>query len=41
VQGFYALASGGLLGRGLGASREKWSGGLPEAHTDYVVRDRR
>jgi len=36
VQGFYALASGGLLGRGLGASREKWSGGLPEAHTDYV-----
>jgi cell division protein FtsW len=36
VQGFYALASGGLFGRGLGASFEKWSGGLPEAHTDYV-----
>ncbi len=36
VQGFYALSSGGIFGRGLGASREKWSGGLPEAHTDYV-----
>jgi cell division protein FtsW len=36
VQGFYALASGGLFGRGLGASFEKWSGGLPEAHTDFV-----
>ena len=36
VQGFYALSSGGLFGLGLGASREKWSGGLPEAHTDYV-----
>jgi len=36
VQGFYALSSGGVFGRGLGASKEKWSGGLPEAHTDYV-----
>ena len=36
VQGFYALASGGLFGLGPGASREKWAGGLPEAHTDYV-----
>jgi cell division protein FtsW len=36
VQGFYALSSGGLFGQGLGASKEKWSGGLPEAHTDYV-----
>ena len=36
VQGFYALSSGGFFGLGLGASREKWSGGLPEAHTDYV-----
>jgi cell division protein FtsW len=36
VQGFYALASGGWFGLGLGASREKWAGGLPEAHTDYV-----
>lgn len=36
VQGFYALSSGGWFGLGLGASREKWAGGLPEAHTDYV-----
>ncbi len=36
VQGFYALSSGGWFGVGLGASREKWAGGLPEAHTDYV-----
>ncbi len=36
VQGFYALSSGGLFGLGLGASREKWSGGLPEAHTDFI-----
>jgi len=36
VQGFYALSSGGIFGRGLGASKEKWSGGLPEAHTDFV-----
>ena len=36
VQSFYALASGGWVGVGLGGSREKWSGGLPEAHTDFV-----
>lgn len=36
VQGFYALSSGGWFGLGLGASREKWTGGLPEVHTDYV-----
>jgi len=36
VQGFYALASGGWFGLGLGASREKWAGGLPYAHTDFV-----
>ncbi len=36
VQGFYALSSGGWFGLGLGASREKWTGGLPEAHTDYI-----
>ena len=35
-QGLYALSSGGWFGRGLGASREKWSGGLPNAHTDFV-----
>lgn len=33
--GFFALATGGLWGRGIGASNQKW-GGLPEAHTDYV-----
>lgn len=36
VQGLYALSSGGLLGLGLGASQSKWSGGLPNAHTDYI-----
>ncbi len=34
-QGLYALASGGLFGVGLGASRQKW-GALPEAHTDFI-----
>ena len=36
VQGLYALSSGGWVGLGLGASREKWVGGLPNAHTDFV-----
>jgi len=36
VQGLYALSSGGWWGRGLGASREKWAGGLPNGHTDYI-----
>ena len=36
VQGLYALSSGGWFGLGLGASREKWIGGLPNAHTDFV-----
>lgn len=31
----YALAEGGLLGVGLGNSREKWNY-LPEAHTDFI-----
>lgn len=29
------MASGGLFGVGLGASRQKW-GNLPEAHTDFI-----
>jgi cell division protein FtsW len=36
VQGLYALSSGGWFGLGLGASKEKWAGGLPNAHTDFV-----
>ena len=35
TQAQYALGTGGLLGVGLGASREKW-GSLPEAHTDFI-----
>ena len=35
VQGIYAVATGGLFGVGLGASREKWSY-LPHAETDFI-----
>ena len=35
IHGQWALASGGWLGVGLGASREKW-GLLPEAHNDFI-----
>jgi cell division protein FtsW len=35
-QGLQALGSGGVFGLGLGASREKWPGGLPNPYTDYV-----
>ncbi|MGE5764891.1 MAG: putative lipid II flippase FtsW [Mycobacterium leprae] len=35
AQGIYALASGGWVGLGLGASREKWDY-LPHAHTDFI-----
>ncbi|MEI9908166.1 MAG: FtsW/RodA/SpoVE family cell cycle protein [Actinomycetota bacterium] len=31
----WGLASGGLFGVGLGASRQKW-GNLAEAHTDFI-----
>jgi cell division protein FtsW len=37
VQGIYALSSGGWWGDGLGASREKWPGLLPAAHTDFIL----
>lgn len=33
--GYWALGTGGLVGVGLGASREKWAY-LPEAHNDYI-----
>ncbi|MCH4180470.1 MAG: FtsW/RodA/SpoVE family cell cycle protein [Atopobiaceae bacterium] len=35
LQGFYAFGSGGLLGVGIGMSRQKYSY-LPEAHNDFI-----
>lgn len=35
AHGLYAMASGGVFGSGIGASRQKW-GQLPEAHTDFI-----
>ncbi len=35
IQGKYAIASGGPLGVGLGASREKW-GWVPESTSDFI-----
>lgn len=35
AHGLYALSTGGWLGEGIGASRQKW-GDLPEAHTDFI-----
>jgi len=33
--GILGMSSGGLLGKGIGASQQKW-GNLPEAHTDFI-----
>ena len=33
--GFFALATGGIWGSGIGASNQKW-GNLPGAHTDFI-----
>lgn len=35
AHGIFAVSSGGLLGKGIGASQQKW-GGLPAAHTDFI-----
>jgi len=35
AHGILAMASGGILGKGISASVEKW-GSLPEAHTDFI-----
>ena len=36
LHGRYAMGTGGWFGVGLGASREKLPGALPEAHTDFI-----
>ena len=33
--GLLGMSSGGILGKGLSASQQKW-GNLPEAHTDFI-----
>ncbi len=35
AHGLLALSTGGIFGKGIGASQQKW-GTLPEAHTDYI-----
>ncbi len=35
AHGIFALSSGGLFGKGIGASQQKW-GTLPAAHTDFI-----
>ncbi|WP_307816343.1 putative lipid II flippase FtsW [Nocardioides limicola] len=35
AHGLFALTSGGIFGKGIGASQQKW-GQLPAAHTDFV-----
>ena len=36
AHGIFAFSSGGLFGKGIGASQQKW-GSLPEAHTDFIL----
>ncbi len=35
AHGLFAMSSGGIFGKGISASQQKW-GGLPEAHTDFI-----
>ena len=35
AHGLFAMSSGGIFGKGIGASQQKW-GSLPEAHTDFI-----
>jgi len=35
AHGLFAMSSGGLLGKGISASQQKW-GSLPAAHTDFI-----
>jgi cell division protein FtsW len=35
AHGLFAMSSGGLFGKGISASQQKW-GALPEAHTDFI-----
>ncbi len=35
AHGIFAMSSGGLFGKGIGASQQKW-GALPAAHTDFI-----
>jgi cell division protein FtsW len=35
AHGLLGMASGGVFGKGIGASQQKW-GNLPEAHTDFI-----
>ncbi len=35
AHGLFAISGGGIFGKGIGASQQKW-GALPEAHTDFI-----
>jgi cell division protein FtsW len=35
AHGIFAMSSGGIFGKGISASQQKW-GALPEAHTDFI-----